>query len=884
MRFDRYEVLEVVGSGAMGTLYRARDLQLGRDIALKLLHGTSLGEPLQAEGHAQLLREAQVLARLSHPNVVAAYDIGSQGGAVFIAMEFIEGMTLRDWLAKPRSTSDVLRVLVAAGRGLVAAHAAGVLHRDFKPANVMVSSDGRVRVIDFGLARASRPTTQPSSPDVLQAFELQPFETESRERREHEPQSFEPQSFKSQSSSPSSRDVPTLTRSQSERVMGTPGYIAPEQLLGKPVDHRSDQFGYAVTAFVALTGQQPYPSVRGAAHASPPSDARTTWPRTIPRSLRQIIDRGLALDPERRYPSLAAMVHALERVAWPQRRPSASLALAGAWAASVALSGAVPRDAPLTAVCEVDDAPLRGVWDTEQRNSVERAFRATARANAVEAFQLVAGRLDTFAQQWMTMRRASCEATFVRGEQPERILALRTTCLDRALAGTRALVTTLTQVAAPDINRIAQASPASLAMCSDIPALLGAADRLPADLSVRAMIDEVAVGIAVDEALIVASQGPESIEQARKTLEQARATRHLPTIAAATEMLGRATHTAATTSEQRSAGEALLNESIRLAAEAGDERLVARASSYVFNSIANVQQRTAEGEAMFPLVDALVRRAGNYPLDRIQLLMGLSTILFQNSQLAEAQRALEEVIRLAEIAEGDSWKFGMPAATDLGHVYVELGRFDEAEAIEQRAVAETRRVFGAQHPRMMSAYGNLSTVQAKAGHRDQALAAIAEYRRLAATMPPDEPRLKWLPYQESRVWRITGDCARAVPLLREALVKFSAAEGPEHPRTMAVMNDLGVCLAATDEVSEAISLLEHVLANRRQSGDVTRFSSAFELAKVLWRLPAQRARARSLAQEALAQWKSDGSTQQVSLVEKWLAEHRANAAATARLH
>jgi eukaryotic-like serine/threonine-protein kinase len=660
--------------------------------------------------------------------------------------------------------------------------------------------------------------------------------------------------------------------------MGTPGYIAPEQWLGEPVDHRSDQFGYAVTAFVALTGRHPYPSVPGEAHASGLRRARTAWPRSIPRTLRQVIDRGLALDPEHRYPSLATMVHALERVAWPRRR-QASLALAGALVAGVALPGAVPRDPPLTAVCNVDDAPLRGVWDTEQRDRVERAFRATGQGNAVEAFQLVAARLDTFAQQWMTMRRASCEATFVRGEQPERVLALRATCLDRALAGTKALVGTLARVAAADINRITQASPASLAACSDIPALLGVADRLPADPSVRATIDEVAVGIAVDEALIVASQGPESIEQARKVLEQARATQHLPTIAAATEMLGRATHMAATTSEQRTAGEALLNESIRLAAEAGDERLVARASSYVFNSIAYFQQRTQEGEALFPVVDALVRRAGNYPLDRIQLLMGLSTILFENNKFAEAQRALEEVIRLGENAEGDFWKFGMPAATDLGHVYVELGRFDEAEAIEQRAVADTRRVFGAQHPRMMSAYGNLSTVQAKAGHREQALATIAEYRRLAATMPPSEPRLKWLPLQESRVWRITGDCARAVPLLREALVKFSSAEGPEHPRTMAVMNDLGVCLAATNHVPEALSLLEHVLANRRQSGDVTRFRSAFELAKALWLVPEQRARARSLAEEALSQWRSDGSTQQVPVVEKWLAEHRADATA-----
>jgi serine/threonine protein kinase/tetratricopeptide (TPR) repeat protein len=863
MRIARYEVLEAVGSGAMGTLYRARDPQLARDIALKLLHDTSLGSPLAAEGQAQLLREAQVLARLSHPNVVAAYDIGSHDGAVFIAMEFIEGMTLRDWLLKPRARRDVLRVLIAAGDGLVAAHAAGVLHRDFKPANVMVSSDGRVRVIDFGLARAVPPNAEPSSADGPQTLDPQSLD----------PQTSDPQAPDPQPSSRRSQDVPTLTLTRSGTVMGTPGYISHEQLLGAPADHRSDQFSFAVTAFVALTGQLPYPSALGGAQGGP-SGARTIWPRSIPRALRRIIDRGLAPDPERRYPSLATMVRALERFASPRRQRAAWLALAGTLAAAVALVVALPRGGRRAAACNVDDTALRGVWDSALRGRVERAFRATGQSNAVEVFQLIARRLDTFAQQWMTVRRGSCEATFVRGEQPERVLALRAGCLDRALEGTKALVTVLAQVAPSDVDTISQASPASLTACSDVPALLGVADRLPADPSLRAIVDEVAVGLVVNEALIVASRGSESIEQARKILDQAQTSQHLPTIAAATAQLGRATHMTANTSEQRIAGEQLLSGSIRLAAEAGDERLVARTSSYLFNSVAYFQQRTQEAEAMFPVVDALVQRAGNYPLDRVLLLLGQSTLLFQNNRLAEAQRALEEAIRLSEDAEDDLWKFGISAATDLGHIYVELGRFAEAEAIEQRALDDIRRQFGAQHPRMMSAYGNLSTVQAKAGHRDQALASIAEYRRIAATMPPSEPRLRYLPLQESRVWRITGDCARAVPLLREALVKFSSVDGPDHPRTMVVVNDLGVCLAATDNGPEALSYLEQALANRRQSGDVLMYSSAFELAKVLWSLPAQRARARSLAEEALAHWKSDGSMRKVDEVEKWLADRQ----------
>jgi tetratricopeptide (TPR) repeat protein len=567
------------------------------------------------------------------------------------------------------------------------------------------------------------------------------------------------------------------------------------------------------------------------------------------------------------------MVGALERVAWPRSQRTTSRALAGVMLASLALPGAAPSATHGTAACNVDTTPFRGVWDATLREGVEQSFRATGQGNAAEAFELIARRLDTFEQQWLATRRSSCEATLVRGDQTEQVMALRASCLDRALAGTKALVGTLTNVDGADINQMVQASPASLAACSDTAALLGVADRLPADLVARATIEEVAVGLQVNRALVEASRGPESVEHARKILERARTTGHLPTIAAATAQLGRATHATASTSEQRSAGEVLLNESVRLAAEAGDDRLVARISGYVFNSVAYHQKRMQDAEAMFPLVEALVRQAGDDPEDRINLLMGRSTLLFQYSRFDEALQALVEVIILSETAKEEFEKFRIAAATDLAHVYVELGRLEEAEAIEQRTADDVRRLYGAHHPRMMSALGNLSTIQAKAGHRDLALSSIAEYRRIAATMPPEEPRLKYLPLQESRVWRISGDCARAVPPLREALEKFSAADGPNHPLTTMVIHDLGVCLGETHQVPEALSFLERALANRRQSHDVLAANSAFALAKVLWSVPAQRRRARSLAEEALEHWRQDGSTRLVEESGQWLATH-----------
>jgi tetratricopeptide (TPR) repeat protein/predicted Ser/Thr protein kinase len=861
-RVGRYEILRVIGSGGMGMLYRARDPNLGRDIALKLLHAGSADSALHAEGRGRIHREAQLLARLSHPNVVAAYDIGTYEGAVFMAMEFVEGVSMRDWLAEPRILVDALRVLIAAGRGLVAAHATGVLHRDFKPANVMVSSDGRVRVIDFGLARLARAVPEGASAPGS-AGEPAPGDDLEAPSADSSRSSLQPSVVSSSN---------TFTRPGA--VMGTPGYISPEQLRGEVIDHKSDQFSYAVTVFVALTGQKPYPDIIDGSQVSALGNARTAWPRSVPRRLRSIVDRGLALRPEHRHPSLAAMVNALERIASQRKQGTLALALGGAFAVSVALPGALPRPSVDAASCNVDAAMFRGVWDPAQRERVERAFHATEHGNASEAFELVSRRLDGFESQWLEMRRESCEATLVRGEQPERVMALRATCLDRALEGTKALIGALGEVSAAVMNRISEASPASLAACSNPSALLGVADQLPTDPAIRAKIDELEVGLAVNRALVTASRGRESVEQAQRILELARATNHLPAIAAASVQLGRATYGTAATSEQRSAGEALLNDGLRLAAAAKDDQLLARTASFIFYGISYGQTRIQEAEAMLPAVEALVHRAGDPPGSKMELLIGKSTILGRHNKIQEQIQALEETMALAENVDDEFKRYGITAATDLGHVYADLHRYDEAEAIEQRAADGIRRRFGANHPRVMSALGNLSTVQAKAGHRELALASIAEYRRLAATMPPDEPRLKFLAFQESRVWRITGDCARAVPLLREALVTFSASDGPDHPWTTNVMSDLGVCLAATDHVQEGISFLERVLANRRSNGDAALAEAAFALAKVLWSLPAQRVRALALTEEARSFWLRDGATGPADEAEKWLAAHR----------
>ncbi|HVV84724.1 MAG TPA: serine/threonine-protein kinase, partial [Kofleriaceae bacterium] len=233
-RLGRFEVLGRLGQGGMGQVLRARDPQLGREVALKLLHADL--DAAQAPHHAEvarrrLLREAQAMARLDHPNVIGVHEVGEDGGRVFLVMERVSGTTLGGWLAAaPRGWREVLAVFAQVGAGLAAAHAAGLVHRDVKPDNILVGDDGRVRVTDFGLVGVDGVSGPPARPG---------------ERDEVDPTGATRESL-----------PPPLTHEGA--LVGTPGYMAPEQVRGRAADARSDQFGLCVTLYEALFGRAPF--------------------------------------------------------------------------------------------------------------------------------------------------------------------------------------------------------------------------------------------------------------------------------------------------------------------------------------------------------------------------------------------------------------------------------------------------------------------------------------------------------------------------------------------------------------------------------------------------------------------------------------------------
>jgi len=260
---DRYVVLHRVGEGGMGVVYAAYDPQLDRKVAIKILRPDVASTAPQQ----RLLREAQAMARVSHPNVMRVYDVGTVGGLVFMAMELVEGKTLGELLHTTRpGWRECLRLYLAAGRGLAAAHAAGLVHRDFKPGNVLVGPDGSVRVIDFGVARPDK-ESGPRVPEVPVALR--------------------------ESSGPIAIDS-QLTLAGA--LVGTPHYMSPEQLFGEPADARSDQFSFCVAVYQALFGVRPYPGEELAQRRNAIARGRIDDPppgSPVPSRVRRALLRGL---------------------------------------------------------------------------------------------------------------------------------------------------------------------------------------------------------------------------------------------------------------------------------------------------------------------------------------------------------------------------------------------------------------------------------------------------------------------------------------------------------------------------------------------------------------------------------------------------------------
>lgn len=360
----RYRITGILGRGGMGIVYAAHDPDLDRPVAIKVLRS----ELRHARG--RLLREGQAIARLTHANVVAVFDVGTFGDDLFVAMELVHGTTLGSWFAKTAHPwRDVLARAIPAGRGLAAAHAAGIVHRDFKPDNVLLGDDGRVVVTDFGLARRS---------DV--------------EHVDHE-----------ERADASGDAFVAVTRTGA--ILGTPAYMPLEQLRGEDADARSDQFSFCVTVWEGLTGQRPH--APGATTIEEITEAvaheqRSPLPRGVPGWLAAALERGLSRDPAARFPSMDALLAALG-----PRRTRTRLIAAGAIiaAASIAVGARYTGSDRAATVPSIDcETPAHTASDAWRDARAAHRARFADRAWVDEEARW----FDAFAERWAGLRRDAC--------------------------------------------------------------------------------------------------------------------------------------------------------------------------------------------------------------------------------------------------------------------------------------------------------------------------------------------------------------------------------------------------------------------------------------------------------------------------------------------
>ncbi len=710
----RYVVIERVGAGATGQVLAAYDPQLDRKVALKLLkpHASS------AEHRARLAREAQTLARLAHPNVVTVFDVGEWAGQLFIALEFVAGGSASLWRTRERrGPRDVVHLYVQAGRGLAAAHEAGVVHRDFKPDNVLVYADGRAKVTDFGLA------TPVSAPLVGESAAVRGPLSES------------------------------LT--QSGAMLGTPAYMAPAQLEGEPASAASDQFSYCVSLYEALYGAKPFKGdsiaeLGKAQTVQQPADAN------VPAAVRRVVLRGLERDEAARYPSMSALVDDLERaIERPRRAGRLALALVGIAAVALASGLLLGRQTRVRPACALAAERYGKAWGPSKRAEVSTAFTATKLSYASKQLDLILPALDARAQAWAQQALEACEASH---DTASALWSARLQCLDERLGELESVVAVLSQGASDTVTRAVRVverlpGPSACAAASpryqaDAPALAqrSRASSESARIVALAESGDFKQAEALSRAALESGGFDDPLARATLQLEHARAQQELGALDDAQAELLEVAGAATRGQDPARAGWAMadlaflvgwlrakpaegepwvkLGEAHAAAAREAplDERLATVAGTLEVR-----RGRLAEAEVYHRRAEELVRsRLGEKHPARARALSNLAQTLFRQKKLDEALPMLEQSHRLLEAALGEDHPDAFQALNALGAGLGTAGRLPEATVVFQRVLDGYRRTLGKNHPRIGTAARNLGEAYARQGKFEQALGPYAE--------------------------------------------------------------------------------------------------------------------------------------------------------------
>jgi serine/threonine-protein kinase len=786
-KVGRYVVVDQLGQGGMGRVVRAYDPKLRREVALKLLHTSS-----DPAARARIVREAQAMATLAHPNLVAVHDVDTHDGQPFIAMELVEGTTLRGWASDaPRAWREILRACVEAGRGLAAAHAAGVVHRDFKPENVLVGTDGRVRVTDFGLARG--------------AIGMASEHAEAGSGLGPQPDAFD--------------DALTVAGS----VMGTPAYMAPEQHRGGTVDARSDQYAYCVAVWELLYGQRPFAGKAVAELAEVKTAMRIDEPpstRTVPRFVRKALLRGLAVEAADRHPSMDALLDALSDD--PSRRrwmgATAAVVVLGATGWWGLTTWQRNRQAQ---TCADEGAAITASWSPERRAAVAAAFSASGLSYADDTFARAAPWLDRYAQQWRSQREQVCLGAHGLAPGPAR--EFESECLDERRIALETLVGALTTADAQHV-RGAVTSAAKLprlAQCSD-PVYLSkqhvgddgdptAGDLASVARARRAAADEAAQRGDYEEAQVefeasFAAAGAVGLDflaldaaehlaflvgdlgarheaglawgHVATMLVQRLGATEDPLAASVNNTIGGVYQADGALDEARSHYERALEISERAFGPEHPE--VAK----TLTNLATVFQELAQYDRALPVFErALTTYEAVYGPEHPELVTVLNNLGNLHISRGEAEDAIAAFDRARRIL-GDAPSVMLATVLyNLGNAYDGAGRSDEALDLARRALAMWRETLGKSHPNVGLALGAIASALAERGEYEETITMRQQALEvLEAAHGREHPNVASALVNLGGTFIDTGDDARGEALCEQGLEIWRRVLGPEHPK------------------------------------------------------------------------------------------------------
>ncbi len=788
----RFVILDGLGAGGFSVVYRAFDPRLERVVAIKLMRSDTGGIAADESRRERLAREAQALAKVTHPNVVAVHDVGTHEDEVFIAMELVEGLTIKEWVAAARpSVREIVRVFADACSGLAAAHRAGLVHRDIKPSNIIVGQNGRVKLVDFGLARATH----------------------------------EPEEARDDSSQTDLRQL-SIEITRSGITLGTPAYMSPEQHRGGRATPFSDQFSLCVSLFEVLCGQRPFDGVDSQEiRRAVLSDQRATPARwhKLPRSLRRILVRGMARRPRNRFATTCELHAALQAFLDRRRRRQAVLAgslglicAAGAWgfAAQRSVAGAQ--------LCAGSEERFAEIWNEAAAAGVSQRFAATGKRHAAATFARVDSLVTQYGQAWSAQRTQTCRATRVFGEQSEALLDQRVSCLDRKLEQLDELTHLFEGAGAASVIDEAVAAvrglTAGLRDCTEL------APALADDGAWRLEREEL------DRAEVLVHAGRYADAQRIAAAVVERAGGAPATLRAhGLELLGRAQVKTGAFDRARTTLEAALH----AAAEAKDVDAQARLWTDLISLVGDTRADFAAAEAMILPAELVLEMSGSQRL-RAHWLGALGHVMRGKHELDRAETYLRQGLAIIEALPAAAPLDEARVVEGLGQVALRRNRLSEAQGYFERERALLLEELGPEHPRLSGTLNNLAAVFAERGNYREAVGAYEQIIAMATTTgASDSLALAKARFNLSLSVAKLKDFARAEAEMAKALELLRAQLGIAHPHVMSARIVLAEVALETGEAARAEASLRQVLGDLDPAPSLNRAFTQHTLGRAL---------------------------------------------------